>query len=392
MVYDDYDKKYREWKDRKKSRSNISKNVEKIDKKSNENEPIRNNPMQSINSQEKYNLKDHAVHHSFRVLAFVIPILIILFFVYINYTPFGYSSSYEINISENGNVVSSSNNAYLTDLKGNKINNLSNVYDYGAINLVVNAKVVLKDASINVSIEGNDSYFTEYLPYDFSKGDYFWNFSKRIPFPLNGTAKYDSENKFICFNASNNETLNYPNSSEMFEEGSFVIYAKWKPENPIGINQQIIGHYNWELWQSNNSVKFMVGRLDNKTGTIPSIAYPINSTFFGEAHNAIAVYNTENDSKGYIELWVDGEFAGRKGIGDERIWRNYNLDRNLSFGWSPHNYENNSYYAGCVYEAGFDYGLLKYKQNISFISSGDEVKIKIIGKNNPNRIKISISQ
>jgi hypothetical protein len=72
------------------------------------------------------------------------------------------------------------------------------------------------------------------------------------------------------------------------------------PQDFGGINQQIIGHYNWELWQNNDSVRISVGRLDNKNGSMPSISYKVNqTTFFNQNHFALVIYKADkNNSKG----------------------------------------------------------------------------------------------
>ena len=332
-----------------------------------------------------------------RFLAWTLPILFILFVLYMNFHPFGFHKDYTITISSDGKVISSSSQAYLQDLKGKMITNLSDVYDYGQINLIVNPKAVLRNATINVSIiNTNESNVylakTSFNP-NTNKWDYFWNFTKGVPNPLEGTAKYNKNLGCVYFNASLNQTLSYPNSSDMFENGSFIVYAKWKPENTQGKAQQIIGHYNWELWQNNDSVRFMVGRMENSNGSMPSISLPINESFFGKTHSALTIYEADKkNSAGYIELWVDGNFAGRTVIDNKSIWAGYNSNRDLSFGWSPHNYGNNSYFAGCVYQADFDYGSIKYLKEESFSSNNKTVQILVLGSGKPQEIKLSINQ
>jgi len=184
-----------------------------------------------------------------KFLAWLIPILLILGVLYINFLPFGYSKDYAIKIDENGDVLSNSHNVYLQDMNGTKIKKLTNFYDYGPINLIIKSKVVLKNVSVNISIEGNEFY----LPYskeDLNKSnwDYVWDFSKGIPKSLDGTAKYNKAKACAYFDSSKNQTLSYSDSSDMFENQSFIVYAEWMPDNQTGTNQQIIGHYNWELW------------------------------------------------------------------------------------------------------------------------------------------------
>ena len=332
-----------------------------------------------------------------RFLAWTLPILFILGVLYFNFMPFGFHNTYTLTIGEDGKVTSSSSQIHLEDLKGKVITSLSDVYNYTQVNVVVKPKAVLRNAIVNISIV-NSNQSNVYLAktnFDVSenKWDYLWNFTKGVPSSLNGTAKYNKDLGCIYFNSSKNETLNYPNSSNMFENGSFVAYAKWNPQDAFGKAQQIIGHFNWELWQNNNSVSLMIGRLDNKTGSMPSISYIINqTTFFNQVHNALAIYKADkNNSKGYMELWVDGTFAGRKTIANQTIWQDYGSNE-LSFGWSPHNYGNNSYYAGCIYQAGFDYSTINYLAKDSFTSSNKTIQIPLLGSGKPQEIELIVKQ
>ena len=330
-----------------------------------------------------------------RILAWVLPIIFILVVLYINFLPFGFQKDYTITIAQDGSVLSSSSQVWLQDLKENKITNLTDVYDYGQINVVIKPRAVLGNATVNVSII-NSNISNVYLAktsFDVHKNkwDYSWNFTKKMPSSLDGTVKYDKDEGCVYFNGSLNQTLSYYKSEDMFENGSFIVYAEWKPEDVNGTNQQIMGHYNWELWQSNDSVRFMVGRLDNKNGTLPSISYPVNASFFNKSHNALAVYFADKKKGlGYIELFVDGNFLGRKTISNQTIWADYNGERSLTFGKSGHGVS--TYYTGCVYQTGFDYGKVSYVKNDSFNSNSNSIQIPILGDGRPQEIKISVKK
>lgn len=333
-----------------------------------------------------------------RFLAWTLPILFILGVLYVNFMPFGFHKEYSLVINQDGSITSSSSGIMLQDLKGKIISNLSDVYTYGQVNVVVKPRAVLRNAVVNITIVNSNQSNVYLAKTDFNvsknKWDYFWDFSKYIPDTFYGNAKYKKNSSCAYFNASNKETLAYVDSSDMFEGDSFVVYAQWRPENSTGVNQQIIGHYNWELWQNNNSVKFMIGRLENKTGSMPSVIYSINQiTFFNRTHSAIAVYKVDSKAgAGYMELYVDGNFSGRKILSNQTIWADYNGNKDLTLGWSPHSYGNNSYYTGCIYKAGFDYTTLKYFKQDSFNSSNKLVQIPILGNGKPQEIKITIDQ
>jgi len=325
-----------------------------------------------------------------KFLAYLLPVLFVLVVLYVNFLPFGYTSNYVVSVAEDGSVVSSSPYVWFEDAKGKKINNLSDIYSLGVINLVVSPRVVLTGANVSVSVNGTDVYLAKLnFSAEDNDWDYFWDFTKGVPSSLKGTAKYDKDKSCVYFNGSNNDTLYYPNSADMFENDSFIVYAKWKPEDSSGVNQQIVGHYNWEVWNHNSSVRFMVGRLVNKEGRMPSVVKSINESFFNNNHSAIAVYKADSE-KGFTDLFVDSQYEGRQKLNNETIWLDYNGNRNLQFGWSLHNYGNNSYFTGCIYEAGFDFSIPRYVSLKTFKAEERTIKIPIIGTGNLSEIKVEV--
>ncbi|MEI7718976.1 MAG: hypothetical protein WCI72_03845 [archaeon] len=125
---------------------------------------------------------------SIRLLAWVLPIIFILAVLYINFLPFGFQKDYTITIAEDGSVLSSSSQVWLQDLKGKKITNLTNVYDYGQINVVVKPRAVLRNATVNVSIINSNTSNIYLAKTNFNvsnnKWDYSWDFTKEIPNPF----------------------------------------------------------------------------------------------------------------------------------------------------------------------------------------------------------------
>ena len=335
-----------------------------------------------------------------KFLAWTIPILLILGVFYLNFLPFGYSKEYTLKVDDNGLVISDSPRLFLQDSNNKTITTLSDLYSLGQINVVLKPRMLVRNANATIRVSGDDVYINKL---DFkalnldkenksSSWEYFWDFRKEIPEDLDGSANYNKEKTCAYFNASNNETLSYPNSDDMFEDDSFVVYAEWMPEDQTENNQQIIGHFNWELWQNNDSVVFMVGRLVDKNGSMPSITYKIDkTTFFNQKHSVIGIYVAdEKTSKGYIELWVDNKFAGRKNIANQTIWADYG-GQYLSFGKSSHGIAR--YYAGCIYRAGFNYGKLKnYIWEESFITSERKIMVPISGTGKLEEIKIGLKQ
>lgn len=326
-----------------------------------------------------------------KVLAWALPVLLILAVLYVNFPIFGFEKEYSIQVLEDGSVVASSGLIYFEDSKGKKISNLSDVYSLGAFNLVVEPKVVLRNAVVNASISGEDVYFakTDFDPLNHN-WDYFWDFTQGIPSPLQGNAKFREDLGCVYFNGSNNETLFYPNSSDMFENDSFVVYVEWMPEDSFGVNQQLIGHFNWEVWNHNTTIRFMTGRLENSNGGMPVISKQIDENFFNETHSVIAVYKADKKGFGFTDLFIDSEYISRQRLTNETIWKDYNADKNLSFGFSPHNYGKNDYFTGCIYQAGFDFTELSYLDEIEFQSEDKKIVIPIVGTGNLTEIKVEV--
>jgi hypothetical protein len=287
-----------------------------------------------------------------RFLGYAIPLAFLLYVLYINYLPFGYHKTFTINVgAPNDTKVGE---FYLepspdlsdrkTDISGKPFRELN-----GMATAVFKPNVVLKNAKITVSVEGDGvSLIPPYLDFDPNsvQWDKSWDFTKGVPKDL----KNDNNKAFYFDGATyfdGTARLELASSSNMFESGPFTVYAEWMPINDASSSQQIVGHYNWELWQNSNSVYFQVGRMNNATGTMYSIKYPIDKTFFNQKHSMIAVYSPAN-TNGYIELFVDGKYAGKTYLGPDKIYNNYGKN-NLSVGWTPHNYNKSPLFKGNIY-------------------------------------------
>jgi energy-coupling factor transporter transmembrane protein EcfT len=325
-----------------------------------------------------------------RILAWILPLLIVGFFIYINFLPFGYSREYELSVSEG---VILGNGIYLEDSRGRVISDISDAYSKGVFYAVISPKAVLKDALVTVEIQGDDVYLAEidFLAEE-NDWDYFWDFSEGIPRPLEGAGVFREDLGCAYLNGSNNETLFYPNSSRMFENNSFVTYVRWRPEDLTGVSQQIMGHYLWDFFLSNDSFRFSVGRMIDRDGPRYTLRYDINESFFNEEHYALGIYKRDDDGRGFVELWVDGNFAGRTNIGNMSLWEDYNGNRNMSFGWSPHNYGMNDYFTGCVYSAGFSFQEVGYHRATSFRTNEKTIKIPIMGGGSLDSVKVIVKK
>jgi len=341
--------------------------------------------------------KDSPIFTKFLIfLAFAIPIAILGYALYINYLPFGYEKTYTLTIDQDGIISPLSNEIYITNAQGRKLLSLPEGVN-GQVNIVLVPSVVLKNALVNVDIQGENVFIATEPDTSSMDWDYDWDFASSIPNGFEGTATFSTEEGCTHFNAYNEETLSLPNSKDLFESGPMTIYTKWKPSQVsamAGNNQQIVGHFNWELWQGQNNVQFRVGRMNDANGTSYSISYPVNQDFFGKEHEALAIYSPSEEGNGYIELWIDDKVAGREFIAEDVIYKDYNGESPLNLGWSNHNYGNNPYFDGCIYQAKISDEVASNKQitNELFENINGTATIPIIGNGKISSVTLKVSQ
>lgn len=280
-----------------------------------------------------------------QILAYAIPLSFLAYVLYINYLPFGYNKTFTIDVGTEGDT-DSSQQFYLEpspDLSKRKTAEEGTTYRElnGIANVVFKPSVVLKDAEVTVSVEGEG---VEIIPpvIDFDpnsvRWDYSWDFTQgKKPEELGLTGNAYPFDGAMYFDGT--ARLELASSSDKFEDGPFTVYVEWVPTNFEDDFQQIVGHYNWEILQNKNSISFQVGRMNNSTGTFYSIKKVIDTTYMGTKHNALAIYkpNSETSGTGYIELWIDGKYVNRVFINNDIIWDDYQFKSvGLSFGKSDH--------------------------------------------------------
>jgi hypothetical protein len=315
-----------------------------------------------------------------RFLGYAIPLSFLLYVLYINFLPFGYHKTFTITVG--GPDDTKVSEFYLepaTTLSERKTSADGTPYRElnGIATAVFKPKAVLNGAEINVSVEGEGVSIIpptiDFKPEEVT-WDYSWDFTKQIPKDLKGNAfVFDGATYF-----DGNARLEMPSSSDKFEDGPFTVYAEWLPIDETGDAQQIIGHYNWELWQNKDTVSFQIGRMNDVEGIIYRIQLPITKDFYNTKHSAIAIYNPGEN--GYAELWIDNQFVNRVNFGTNKIWKDYNGNKNLTLGWTPHNYEKSPYFKGGLYHTGIIFkNLLPTEARISFIlADSNSEKISIV--------------
>lgn len=310
-----------------------------------------------------------------RILAIAIPVSVVLYVIYWNFLPFGFSKTYTLTagaLTDTSGEIFFEPSPNLSERKAEvvadgKLYSFREIYDTAAI--IFKPTAVLKNASITVSLEGdNVGIIPQTIDVDSPTitWDNVWDFSESIPEGFTG-------DPFIfdgCLLFDGKSILSLPGTEDRFENGPFSVYVEWTPQNDTGINQQIIGHYNWEIYQNKDSVAFRVGRMNDSSGDVYELKYPIKPDFFNQKHTLLAIYSPASDGgeNGHIQMFIDGKFYGKKSIGSNVIWAKYG-NTPLSLGWSSHNFEANAYYSGCIHH-------IRLTESNIVPASGIETKIE----------------
>lgn len=462
----------------------------------------------------KIDLSKINIEKIIKLLAYIIPITVVLFILYANFLPFGYSDHQIIKVGKDGDT---SGKFYLEEnfnlSSRQKLNDKYFRYLEGTTYAVYNPRVILTDAKIEATIKGEDVYFITQPDLDF-EWDYEWDINNISDFEIEGpspdsvyfqfingerVSTLDTSKTFAMFfdwDASLSKTLaegslsltqdarvmtlsfndkeiiyevpDYflgnahtslvgfngediyffvneefvgkkphtggfrsikikegtfikpynpeiketiaerdgcmyfdgetrlvlPDSADRFEEGPFAIYVEWVPEK-MEDRQQLIGHYNWEVFQEKDSVRFTIGRT-TETNSFHSISYNIESDFLKKESTLLAIYNPSknNTTEGYIDLFVNNTFAGRESFGNEIINPDYNKRRGLRMGNSAHG--GAPWFVGSICQAKFTYKELipKKKMTIQMNVEKDKEKIKIpiIGEGKISQVEIKIKK
>lgn len=314
-----------------------------------------------------------------RFLGYAIPACFLLYILYINFLPFGYHKAFTINVgSANDTTVSEFYLEPSQDLSDRKTASDGTTYREltGMAKAIFKPNAILKNAEITVeTTDPGISLIPPYLDFDPNsvQWDKSWDFTKGVPIDL----KNDNNKAFYFDNSTyfdGTARLELPNSSDMFENNPFTIYTEWMPTDDSNDGQQIIGHYNWELWQNKDSISFQIGRVNNKDGQFYNIKFPIEKDFFNKKHTAITVYSP-SDPNGYIELFVDGKFGGRSYLGPDKIWNDYG-NKNILLGKSEHGVA--KYFKGSLYEVKLITKNILISQSKIYFTDDTNQKINIL--------------
>jgi len=325
-----------------------------------------------------------------RFFAYGMPFAFLLYMLYWNFLPFGYDKEFVIDVGSPYDMSGEFRlkpSEYLSDrMSTTTMNGLVETWREvsGPIYAVYNPSGVLRDKRMYIDVEGDNvtvmplEIIDDYSRYDW---DYIWDFTHGSkPSEFYGKADFFSNNSpqaCAYFDGNSGDRLELSNSADLFEDQAFSVYVNWQPDSDATSSQQIVGHYNWELFQNRDSVVFQVGRMSDQNGPFFSIRYPVTPDFFGRKHSALAIYNPSNEN-GRIDLYIDERYVGRTYFQRLRIWPGYNSDRDLSFGKSEHG--NGTYFTGCIFRSAIMNGVaISDRKNSSYRINGmGEISIPLM--------------
>ncbi|MCM1987224.1 LamG domain-containing protein [Methanococcoides seepicolus] len=172
-----------------------------------------------------------------------------------------------------------------------------------------------------------------YLPLDENEGSEIYDYSGRSYYGSTYGADWTEgmDNSCLEFDGLT-DYVKIPDTSSTFEEGDHTFTLWVKSTGVRDSKKYILCHYNWRLgWRSDSTLRFTVGRMNDKDG--PS--YSIDAEVPELKNDWIHLAGVYKPSENKIMFYVNGEYAGEKDIGEDRIWADYG-NRDLLVGTSKH--------------------------------------------------------
>ncbi len=155
-------------------------------------------------------LKKINIEKTLKILAYIVPIGILLFFIYINLLPFGYSDFQVIEVGKEGDT---SGRFYLEespDLSARqKINNTYFRYLDGTTNAIYRPRVILNNAQIEATIRGENVYFITQPDLNIN-WDYEWDINNIDDFIVENPDPQSVYQQFLKGTPATKEELSFP--------------------------------------------------------------------------------------------------------------------------------------------------------------------------------------
>ena len=233
----------------------------------------------------------------FRLLAYLVPVGILLFVLYLNYLPFGYDRTFVIRAGVAGDrdgefrllQARDGFSERLVTAEGMPYRELS-----GASFAIFTPKAYLRDALAVADIDA-DGIMMLAPNIDLDPDAFVWDYTLPEDAAASGCTYFDGT-----------RDLAIPEADAVVADGPFSLYIEWTPEDDDDGFQRLIGGSGFEILQNKEDVKFELGST--------TLKQPIdNGEFFGKRHAALAVFvpATLEEPDGHIDLYVDGGFSGR---------------------------------------------------------------------------------
>jgi hypothetical protein len=328
-----------------------------------------------------------------RFFAYAIPFSFFIYILYINFLPFGFEKTYMLDIGSDTDTDLSElyiePSRYLSDKQ--EVNEKKFRTLFGHAIVIFEPIEYLVDSTLHAQVIGTDVFIVQ----PEITTDVFKNSNVVVDLNFNNQESFTSiiGNTYMFDQAAyfdgKNTKIELPDTENKFESGDFGVYVTFKPRNKNSDYQQIIGHYNWEIFQNKDSVYLQVGKMEGNQGKFYSIEKKIDDDFFNKEHNIFFIYSESKDQivDGYIDLYLDNILVERKSIGFDKIDTNYNAQRNVSIGKSDHGVS--KYYNGYIskvvlidgtienYSQSTDWDLKETRQEIYLYSKTESELDKI---------------
>lgn len=131
--------------------------------------------------------------------------------------------------------------------------------------------------------------------------------------------RFDGEDDFVVVE----------NTADNFTNQSFIVQVEYKNTDANRSNQEIIGHYDWELYSDEGDLFLRMGRMNTKQGDFLELRTEHTNNTWEKA----AFYYTPQDS---LKLFKEGVLKGVYFIGNDTIYDQYNKNRSLTMGKAYH--------------------------------------------------------
>jgi len=197
-----------------------------------------------------------------------------------------------------------------------------------------------------------------------------------------------------CLVFDGKSRLVFPNSSDMFEVGPFAVWVEWVPYAGKSWGQ-IIGKFNWELFQEENRVRFFIGRVFDQ-GPAFSLSSSFDTNVLNTSNSFLGIYKpiSDNNPESFIEGYLNSEYIGRTSFGNNTIWVDYGSS-GLTIGRTDHGDGRNNYFEGKICSVKFGYVALEPQYVTSKsgkVADGESARFSILGNGTLEGVTLRVTQ